>query len=51
MGAQKLSIIQSSGVSAVQGLLKYWSECRDSHDFHNLYCPLCHGCLPLRDIH
>jgi len=49
MEAQKLSIIRSSGVSAVQRLLKYWSECKDSHDFRN--CPLCHGCLPFRGVH
>ena len=39
LGQRKLSVIQSSGVSTVQGLLlKYWSQWKDSWDFRN--CPL-----------
>ena len=30
---QKLSVIWSRGVSAIQGLLKYWCEQKDSRDF------------------
>ena len=37
-GPQKMSVIWNSGVSAIQGLLKYWSEWKDSRDFQN--CPL-----------
>ena len=29
-------------MSAIQGLLKLWSEWKDSRDFQN--CPLYHGC-------
>ena len=36
--ALPLTVIQSSGVSAIQRLLKYWSEWKDSRDFHN--CPV-----------
>ena len=35
MGTQKLFIIQSSGVSVMQGLLEYSSEWKDSRDFQN----------------
>ena len=38
LGPQKLSVIRSSGMSAIQGLLKYWSEWKDRWDFQN--CPL-----------
>ena len=42
-----MSVIRSSGVSAIQGLLKSWSEWKDSLDFQNrlLYrrCPLLRG--------
>ena len=40
LGPQKLSIIWSSGVSTIQGLLKYWSDWKDSWDFQN--CLLYH---------
>ena len=44
---QKLSIIRSSEMSAIQGLLKYWTEWRDIQDFrdYSLYrgCPLLRG--------
>ena len=48
LGPRKLSVIRSSGVSAIQELLKYWSEWKDSRDFQN--CPLYHGCLLLRGV-
>ena len=48
LGLRKLSVIQSSGMSAVQGLLKYWSEWKNSWDFQN--CPLYCGCPLLRDM-
>ena len=35
LGPRKLSVIRSSGVSAIQGLLKYWSEWEDSWNFQN----------------
>ena len=38
LGRQKLSVIWSTRVSAVQGLLKYWSEWKDSQDFQKLNC-------------
>ena len=41
LGPQKLSVIRSSGVSAIQELLNYCNERKDSQDFRN--CPLyCH---------
>ena len=46
LGPWKLSVIRSSRVSAIQGLLKYWSEWEDSRDFQN--CPLYCGCPLLR---
>ena len=42
LGPRKLSVIRSSGVSAIQGLLQYWSEWKDSWDFQN--CPVYHRC-------
>ena len=48
LGPQKLSVIQGSGVSAIQGLLKYSSEWKDSRDFEN--CPLYRGCPLLRGV-
>ena len=33
LGVWNLSVMQSSGVSAVQGLLKYWSWCKGSRHF------------------
>ena len=48
LGPQKLSVIRSSGVSAVQGLLKYWNQWKDSRDFQN--CPLYHGYSLLRGV-
>ena len=36
-------------MSAIQGLLKYWSEWKDSWDFQN--CPLYHRCPLLRGVH
>ena len=45
-GPRKLFVIWSSGVSAIQGLLKYSSEWKDSRDFQN--CPLYCGCTLLR---
>ena len=48
LGPRKLSVIRSSGVSAIQGLLKYWSERKDSRYFQN--CPLYRGCPPLRGV-
>jgi len=33
LGMQKPSVIQNNRVSAIQGLLKYWSEWKDSQDF------------------
>ena len=47
LGPRKLSVIWSSEVSAIQGsaiqgLLKYYSEWKDSRDFQN--CPLYRGC-------
>ena len=48
LGLQKLSIKWSSRVSAIQGLLKYWNEWKDSWDFQN--CPLCRGCPLLREV-
>ena len=47
-GPRKLSVTRSSGVSAIQGLLKYWSEWKDSRDFQN--CPLYRGCPLLRGV-
>ena len=47
LGPRKLSVIRTSGVSAIQGLLKYWSERKDSRDFQN--CPLYRGC-PLSGV-
>ena len=41
LGVQKVAVILScSRVSSIQGLLKYWSEWKDSQDFWNclLYC-------------
>ena len=46
LGQRKVSVIRSSGVSAIQGLLTEW---KDSRDFQN--CPLYHGCLLLRGVH
>ena len=43
----KLSVIQSSGVSAIQGLLKYWSELMEEQS--GLF-GIIRGCLPLRNI-
>ena len=48
LGLQKLSVIRSSRVSAIEGLLKYWSEREDSWDFQN--CPLYRGCPLLRGV-
>ena len=45
-GPWKLSIIWRREVSAIQELLKYWSEWKDSRDFQN--CPLYCGCPLLR---
>ena len=45
---QKLSVIRSSGASAIGGLLKYWSEWKDSRDFQN--CPLYRRCPLLRGV-
>ena len=45
LGKQKVSVIQSSGVSAIQGLLTEW---KDSWDFQN--CPLYHRCPLLRGV-
>ena len=44
LGQQILSVIRSSGISAIQRLLKYWSKWKDSRDFQNcsLY-PMCPG--------
>ena len=44
----KLSVIQSSGVFTIQGLLKNWSKWKDSWDFWN--CLLYRGCLLSRDV-
>ena len=33
LGPRKLSVIRSSGVSAIQGLLKYGSQWKDNRDF------------------
>ena len=46
LGPRKLSVIWSSGMSAIQGLLKYRSEWEDSRDFQN--CPLYRECPLLR---
>ena len=46
LGLRNLSVIRSSGVSAIEGLLKYRSEWQDSRDFQN--CPLYCGCPLLR---
>ena len=48
LGLQKLSVIWSSGVSAIQLLLKYKSEWEDSRDFQT--CSLYRGCLLLRGV-
>ena len=48
LGPQKLSVIRSSRVSAIQGLLKYCSEWKDSWDFQN--CLLYRGCPLLRGV-
>ena len=49
LGPQKMSVVQSSGVSAIQGLLKYRSQRKDSRDFRDfpLYC----RCPLLRGVH
>ena len=47
-GSLKLSVIQSSGVSAIQRLLKHSSEWMDGRDFQN--CPLYRGCPLLRGV-
>ena len=44
----KLFIIRSSGVSAIQGLFKYWSKRKDSLNFQD--CPLYHGCPLLKGV-
>ena len=49
LGPQKLSVIRSSGVSAIQELLNYCNERKDSQDFRN--CPLYCWCLLLRGVH
>ena len=49
LGLQKLSVIRSSGVSTIQGLLKYRSEWRDFRDFQN--CSLYRGCPLLKGVH
>ena len=41
LGPLKLSAIQSSGMSAVQGLLKYRSEWKESQDFQNCLGACC----------
>jgi len=46
LGPRKLSVIRSSWVSAIQGLVKYRSEWEDSRDFQN--CPLYCGCPLIR---
>ena len=48
LGLRKLSVIRSSRMSTIQGLLKYWSEWKDSRDFQN--CPLYHGCPFFRGV-
>ena len=49
LGPRKLSVIRSSGVSAIQGLLKYLSEWKYSRDFQN--CSLYHGCPRFKGVH
>ena len=49
LGPRKPSIIWSRGVSTIQGLLKYWSEWKDSQGVQN--CPLYRGCPLLRGVH
>ena len=48
LGLRKVCIIRSSGVSAIQGVVKYRSEWKGSRDFQN--CPLYRGCLLLRGV-
>ena len=48
LGPRKLSVIRSSGVSAIQELLKYWGEWKDSRDFQK--CPLYRGYSLLRGV-
>ena len=43
-----LSVIRSSGVSAIQGVLMYSSLWRNDRDFQN--CPLYRGCPLLRGV-
>ena len=40
LGAWKVSVVRSSGVSAIQGFLMYWNLGRNGWNFQNNYCPL-----------
>ena len=48
LGPRKLSVIRISGVSVIQGLLKFWGEWKDSRDFQK--CPLYRGYSLLRGV-
>ena len=45
-----MSVIWGSGMSAIQGLLKYWSEWKDSRDFQNCPFQVYRGCLLSRGV-
>ena len=49
LGVQKASVIRSSGVFAIQRLLQYLSEWKDSQEFQN--CLLYSECPLLRGVH